>query len=77
MVSRLKFRPRSSRVEPPRDTETKMERLCGWPCKGVGGTRDLMPTAGGDPGGSFVESTRKKSLVGSGVVSVPETDTGG
>src|SRR5215217_4698811 len=37
MDSRSRFRPRLDSVEPSRDPGTKRERLCGWPCNGVGG----------------------------------------
>lgn len=63
MVNGLKFPSRLVVVEPQRDTGTKEERLCGWPCKGVGATRDLMPRPRGNPRSSLLESTGKKSSV--------------
>lgn len=64
MDSRSKFRPRLVVVEASRDPGTKRERLCGWPFKGVGVSRDLSTRLRGNPRPSRVESAGKKSWVG-------------
>ena len=64
MDSRSKFRPRLLFVEASRDPGTKRERLCGWPFKGVGASRDLSTRLRGNPTSSRVESAGKKSWVG-------------
>ena len=64
-------------VEPKRDTGTKFERSCGWPCNQVGASRDGTPSNSLRAVASRVESTGKKSFQGSWAVTVPETDTGG
>jgi hypothetical protein len=62
MDSGRRFPPRAGTVSTDGGTVERSGSGCvDWPCKGVGFGRDLMPTARGDPSGSFVESTRKKS----------------
>src|SRR4029079_3059445 len=70
----------SCRVETKRDTGTKLRRPCGRPSNQVGEGnlyRDGTARRRGNPMPSAVESTGKKSSSGSGMMSVPETDTGG
>jgi hypothetical protein len=62
MASRRRFRPRHAFVEPAGDRGTKGRRLCGWPSKAVGASREPSARAGGDPLTSDLESTREKSL---------------
>ena len=64
-------------VEPMRDTGTKSGRSCGWPFNRVGASRDGSTRIKGNLYPSRVESTGKKSSLGSCTVTVPETDTGG
>ena len=64
MDSRLKFLPRPISVEATGDPGTKRERLCGWPFKDVGVSRDLSTRMRGNPNPSRVESAGKKSWVG-------------
>ncbi len=61
MDSRLKFLPRPISVEAFGDPGTKRERLCGWPFKDVGASRDLSTRMRGNPNPSRVESAGKKS----------------
>jgi hypothetical protein len=64
-------------VEPMRDTGTKSGRSCGWPFNRVGASRDGSTSPFLRELASRVESTGKKSSLGSCTVTVPETDTGG
>ena len=62
MVSRLRFRPRCTVVEPQRDRGTKGERPGGWPSKAVGVARrrELMARSGfGQPESSGVDTREK------------------
>ncbi len=62
MGSRRRFRPRPYVVEPAGDRGTKGRRLCGWPSKMVGATRESSASAEGNLQPSGLESTREKSL---------------
>src|SRR5215207_11109292 len=64
MASRRRFRPRPASVEATGDRGTKWGRLCGWPFKAVGESREPSTRGGGDPNPSPAESTREKSPSG-------------
>ena len=62
MASWRRFQPRPCFVEPAGDRGTKGRRLCGWPSKMVGATRESSASAEGNLQPSGLESTREKSL---------------
>jgi hypothetical protein len=64
MASWRRFQPRPCFDESVGDRGTKGRRLCGWPSKTVGATRESSARAGGDTLTSGLESTREKSLRG-------------
>jgi len=61
MESRLTFRPRRHVSNPSGTQERRISGFVDWPCKGVGASRDLMPSARRKTSASDLESTGEKS----------------
>ena len=71
MVNGLKFPSRLDVLNLRGTLERRRSGFVDWPLKRVGATRDVTTRARGNPSSSHLESTGKKSFVGSCVSTVP------